>query len=159
MVKNSQVEAVDTLIGEFHFFGLSNGTTTINSVNNSTVTNSIKTPVGMYGAGSAANEPTFYPNGVKITHNKYLVATAPFSDTNIYQHKYQMWIYYIKGQIGSFMNVDSAYATTYKSSVHLYTSMSGTSQMVNFSFLGLASPIQIPQALAQGWNSIVVIHD
>lgn len=63
----------DTLIAEYDFFGKPNGTTTIHPVGNTTVQSLIKTPVGMYGSSFAVNEPDFFPNGVHITHGKFLV--------------------------------------------------------------------------------------
>lgn len=160
ILSNQSYQVYSQTLGEFHFYGLSNGATTIDSVNNSTVQNSFKTPVGMYGGTYSSNEPTLYQNGVHITHNKYIVSTGTFQDTandNSY-HTFNLWIYYMTGEMGTFMNIDIAYHSTNTSSLKLSTSMSGTDQKFDQEVSSIASSGLTSQSLVTGWNLVSLLH-
>lgn len=128
-------------------------------MNNSTVQNNYLTPVGMYGSGSAANEPYFLQNGVLITKNKYLISTGPHTDpNNDSYHQVQIWLYYIQGNLDTFLDIDLKYLTSEISGFRLTTVMSGSNLMINFNIATDTTTAQMSQSMGTGWNLINIMN-
>lgn len=150
---------VNTLIGEYHFYGQSSTTTVFNSVNNSTAQNSFYTPVGLHGSGYTSYEPTIVKNGVLIEKGKYLESNAAFKNSvNNSIHQTQLYMYYISGNPGEIFNMDYNYTTKY-TSIKLYTSFVSGGYRVNINIPGNSVDRAIPQNLVVGWNLILVRND
>lgn len=128
-------------------------------INNITAQNSYFTPVGLLGASYSANEPSFVPNGAVIEYNKYLVVNGPaLNPTDNGFHMYEIWIYYIQGNMSTFVNIDTQYSSTYISSITMTTKKTGNNYYVDHKADSGSNTITSAQPLTTGWNLVMAMN-
>lgn len=106
----------------------------------------------MYGSSYSANEPTYAANGVLIEHNKYLVSNGSHNSTSSDYHMFEIWIYYIQGTMGNFVNIDWQFLAPNIGSFVLTSIKSGSNYYVQQIF---NSYYQLTPPLTTGWNFIM----
>lgn len=96
------------MIAEYHFNGKLPNTQFFASINNSTTQGTFYTPVGMFGTSFLANEPKIVPMGALMEYNKWMYVTSDFQSNGVIgYYTFEIWFYYIQGNLGTFLNLDT----------------------------------------------------